>query len=86
MGYTDRLGSDDYNDKLSVARARSMQDYLQSLRVTSASPVTQGRGKFESARRDCSANASCEQQISCLQPDRHATIDVTGAARESERD
>lgn len=31
LGYTDRLGSDEYNDKLSDARAKTVQLYLESL-------------------------------------------------------
>ncbi len=81
IGYTDRLGTDDYNDKLSAARARSVQDYLQTLGVKSASVVAQGKGKLDPASRDCSANVSREQQIICLQPDRRVTIEVTGAAK-----
>ena len=81
IGYTDRLGSDDYNDKLSAARAKSVQDYLQSLGVKSASSVAQGKGKLDPASGGCSVNDSREKQIICLQPDRRVTIEVTGAAK-----
>ena len=81
IGYTDRLGSDDYNDKLSAARAQSVQDYLQSLGVKSASSVAQGKGKLDPASRDCSVNDSRKKQIICLQPDRRVTIEVTVAAK-----
>ncbi len=80
FGHTDRMGSDEYNDKLSDARAKTVQAYLQSLGVKSESAVAQGKGKREPATRDCSASASREQQIICLQPDRRVTIEVTGAA------
>ena len=81
MGHTDRLGSDDYNDKLSEARAKTVQSYLASLGVKSATAVAQGKGKRDPVSKDCSANASREQQIACLQPDRRVTIEVTGMAR-----
>lgn len=81
FGYTDRLGSDDYNDKLSEARAKTVQVYLESLGVKSAASVAQGKGKRDPVSKDCSATASREQQIVCLQPDRRVTIEVTGVAR-----
>ena len=81
IGYTYRLGSDDYKDKLSAARAQSVQDYLQSLGVKSASLVAQGKGKLDLASRSCSVNDSREKQFICLQPDRRVTIDVTGAVK-----
>jgi OmpA-OmpF porin, OOP family len=81
FGYTDRLGTDDYNDKLSEARAKTVQAYLESLGVKSAASVAQGKGKRDPVSKDCSTSASREQQIICLQPDRRVTIEVTGVAR-----
>ncbi len=81
LGYTDRLGSDDYNDKLSEARAKTVQAYLESLGVKSAASVAQGKGKRDPVSKDCSTSSSREQQIVCLQPDRRVTIEVTGVAR-----
>lgn len=81
FGYTDRLGTDDYNDKLSEARAKTIQAYLDSLGVKSATSLAQGKGKREPVSKDCSTNASRDQQIICLQPDRRVTIEVTGVAR-----
>jgi OOP family OmpA-OmpF porin len=81
LGYTDRLGTDDYNDKLSQARAKTVQSYLESLGVKSDSAVAQGKGKRDPVSKDCSTSTSREQQIVCLQPDRRVTIEVTGVAR-----
>ena len=81
IGYTDRLGTDDYNDKLSAARARSVQEYLQALGVKPATVVVQGKGELDPASRDCSASASRDKQIICLQSDRRVTIEITGAAK-----
>ena len=81
LGYTDRFGSDAYNDKLSEARAKTIQAYLESLGVKSASASAQGKGKRDPVSKGCSQTASREQQIICLQPDRRVTIEVTGVAR-----
>ena len=80
-GYTDRLGSADYNAKLSEARAKSVQAYLASLGVTAATTVAQGKGEKDPVSQACSANASRQEQIVCLQPDRRVTIEVTGVAK-----
>ena len=81
FGYTDRLGSDDYNDKLSEDRAKTVQSYLEALGVTSTTAIAQGKGKRDPVSKACSTAASREQQIICLQPDRRVTIEVTGVAR-----
>ncbi len=81
IGYTDRFGSDAYNDKLSEARAKTVKTYLESLGVNSAASVAQGKGKRDPVSRGCSTTASRAQQIICLQPDRRVTIEVTGVAR-----
>jgi len=81
FGYTDRLGTDDYNDKLSEARAKTVQAYLESLGVKSSALVAQGKGKREPVSKDCGTTASRDQQIICLQPDRRVTIEVTGVTR-----
>lgn len=81
LGYTDRLGSDDYNDKLSQARAKTVQTYLESRGVKADSFVALGKGKRDQVSKDCSAKMAREQQIQCLQADRRVTIEVSGVAR-----
>lgn len=81
FGYTDRLGSDEYNEKLSEARAKTVQAYLESLGVKSTTSAAQGKGKRDPVSRDCNPSASREQQIICLQPDRRVTVEVTGISR-----
>ena len=81
LGHTDRLGSDEYNDKLSEARANTVLAYLASLGVKSIESTAQGKGKRESVSKECSTTANRAQQIICLQPDRRVTIEVTGVAR-----
>lgn len=46
-GYTDNIGSDDYNQKLSEERADSVRDYLVSQRVVSNNVTAQGFGKSD---------------------------------------
>jgi outer membrane protein OmpA-like peptidoglycan-associated protein len=44
-GYTDSIGSDEYNQKLSEERAGGVRDYLVSQSVANASVTAQGYGK-----------------------------------------
>ncbi len=44
-GYTDSVGTDDYNQKLSERRAGAVQDYLTSNGINSANVQAQGFGK-----------------------------------------
>lgn len=81
VGFTDRLGSDEYNNKLSLARAKTVQAYLESLGVKSIAYTAAGKGKLEPVSQGCSAKASHAALIQCLQPDRRVTIEVTGMAR-----
>ena len=45
VGHTDGIGSDKYNDKLSVRRAESVKAYLQSKGVEANRIYTEGKGK-----------------------------------------
>lgn len=81
FGYTDRLGSDEYNDRLSEARAKTVQAYLESRGVKSAAAVAQGKGKRDAVSKECGPGLGREQLIQCLQPDRRVTIEVTGVAK-----
>jgi outer membrane protein OmpA-like peptidoglycan-associated protein len=46
-GYTDSVGGDDYNQKLSEARGMAVRDYLTKEGVAGASVTSQGFGKAE---------------------------------------
>lgn len=80
-GYTDRLGSDAYNDKLSDARAKTVQAYFESFGVKFAKATAQGKGKRDPVSINCRSASGRKQLIQCLQPDRRVTIEATGAAK-----
>jgi OmpA-OmpF porin, OOP family len=77
IGYTDRLGSDDYNDHLSQRRAYSVMDYLVKHGVPSSLIVAEGRGSVASVTSDCDQNDR-SALIACLAPDRRVEIIVIG--------
>jgi outer membrane protein OmpA-like peptidoglycan-associated protein len=80
-GHTDRLGTDSYNQALSLARATTIRDHLvmRGLPVQVMSVV--GAGKSHPVTRDCPDGRNAEV-IRCLQPDRRVSIDVIGEKRE----
>ncbi len=80
-GHTDRLGSDAYNDPLSARRAATVLDYLGSLGVKAAKTEAFGKGKREPVTTQCSNKQPRAQLITCLQPDRRVTIEVTGVVK-----
>jgi len=47
VGHTDNVGSDGYNDKLSLARAERMKELLMGLGIPAARIQVAGRGKRE---------------------------------------
>ncbi|MEJ8848607.1 OmpA family protein [Variovorax rhizosphaerae] len=84
VGYTDPLGSVDYNQRLSVARANAVRDYMVSRGGVPATVIqTEGRGKTELkvTEADCKAQGKARKRadlIACLQPDRRVEIRATG--------
>ena len=81
VGHTDRLGSDAYNDPLSARRAATVLEYLGSLGVKAGKNEAFGKGKREPVTTQCSNKQPRAQLITCLQPDRRVTIEVTGVVK-----
>ena len=82
-GYADRLGSEAYNQKISLARAESVRDYLGMKGVDTTRIQTEGRGTADpvvdcpnpSKAGDIKTKADL---IDCLAPNRRAVIEVIG--------
>jgi OmpA-OmpF porin, OOP family len=81
-GHTDRLGSSNYNAPLSARRAATVQSLLESMGVKAAKADSTGRGETEPVTTSCKNSLPRAQLISCLQPDRRVTIEVTGVAKQ----
>lgn len=79
-GYTDRLGSDAYNERLSQNRAETIKAYLA--KFVSADMITaQGRGKADPVTKDCKGDKKSKALVACLAPDRRVEIAATGACK-----
>jgi len=75
-GYTDRIGSAEVNDRLSLARADTVRDYLVAHGLDARNIHTSGAGSQQSTTT-CPEGES-RKVIACLQPDRRVTIEIGG--------
>jgi OmpA-OmpF porin, OOP family len=83
MGYTDRIGSDGYNQTLSEARARTVADYLIGKGLPADRVSTQGLGESNPVSgSQCDGIKAKSDLITCLAPDRRVEVKVTGTQTE----
>ena len=78
-GYTDRIGSHGYNQKLSLRRADEVKDYLVNKGIPADRIKAEGKGESQPITHstDCKGMKSAEE-IVCLQPDRRVEVTVDG--------
>ncbi len=88
VGHTDPIGSLDFNQRLSLARANSVRDYLVAQGVPANIIQTEGRNFSELKITE----AQCREQgkaktrtalIACFEPNRRVDIRATGEQPES---
>jgi OOP family OmpA-OmpF porin len=79
-GHTDRMGSQQYNQKLSERRAESVKAYLVSKGVDRNKIETLGMGKTVPAKF-CPDIKGRSELIACLAPNRRAIVSIKGLAR-----
>ena len=72
-GYTDRLGSDEYNRELSQRRADAVKKYLVGRGVASDRIVATGKGKADPVVH-CD-NSDRAALIKCLEPNRRVVVE-----------
>lgn len=78
-GYTDRIGSQEYNLKLSQKRAESVANYLVSKGTDQSLVTATGYGKDNPVTGNkCDNVKGRKQLISCLAPDRRVEVVVQG--------
>jgi OOP family OmpA-OmpF porin len=86
VGYSDGVGSPQYNKRLSARRAKAVGDYLagkgvaaerlQLVALGERDPVTSGACEFAGPE-----DRSDPRLITCLEPDRRVEIELTGRRR-----
>lgn len=81
QGHTDRIGTQAYNEKLSLQRANAVKAYLVSRNAAPASKVTTvGKGSTEPLTEagSCKGVATSAAVIACLESDRRVDLEVSG--------
>jgi OmpA-OmpF porin, OOP family len=78
IGHADRIGSDEYNKKLSAERAEAVKQYLAQKGVETTKVRSEGRGEAEPVTAGQCKGMTGQKLISCLQPDRRVDIEVRG--------
>lgn len=79
VGYADRIGSDDYNKKLSVRRAESVKAHLVSRGIEPSRVFVDGKGEANPVTgNSCVGEKKTKALIDCLAPDRRVEIEVAG--------
>ena len=78
IGFTDRIGTDEYNQQLSERRAWAVARYLMEKGVPLSKIKVEGRGERESllATSEC-AEFAREEMIACFQKDRRVQIEAS---------
>jgi OOP family OmpA-OmpF porin len=79
-GHADRIGSQQYNQKLSERRADSVKAYLVSKGADRNTIETIGMGKTVPAKF-CPDIKNRKELIACLAPNRRAIVSLKGTAR-----
>lgn len=79
-GYTDKIGSDKYNDRLSLRRAQAVKAYLVSKGVPANKIYTEGKGKRNPVKTDCNQK-NRKALITCLAPNRRVEVEIVGTQK-----
>lgn len=85
-GHTDRIGSHEYNMKLSTRRAEVVKSYLVETSGIPADKVTaQGADGSDPVTKpdECPGTKRTPKLIACLQPDRRVDVEVVGSRLEA---
>ena len=79
-GHADRLGSTQYNQKLSEKRADAVRAYLVSKGVAADKVETLGFGKTLPVK-SCPDQKNRKELIACLAPNRRVIVEIQGTPR-----
>jgi len=79
-GHTDRIGSVQYNQKLSEKRANAVKAYLVSKGVDGSKIETYGFGKTLPVK-SCPDQKDRKALIACLEPNRRVEVEVQGTPK-----
>jgi len=84
VGHTDRIGKEDYNQKLSEKRAAAVKEYLVAKGLEANRVYTEGKGEkwptkaTENCTKMGAESGSNKKLVACLQPDRRVDVEIVG--------
>lgn len=81
VGHADPIGSEEYNQKLSVDRAKAVASELKAAGITDWKVRVAGNGETAPAA-NCTGQGS--QLIACLRPDRRVDVEIAGEKAKKE--
>ncbi len=79
-GYSDRIGSHEYNMKLSTRRAEAVKSYLADTGIANDKIIAKGADGSDPVTQpgQCKGQRRTPELIACLQPDRRVEVQVDG--------
>ncbi len=77
-GHADRIGSPEYNQKLSLRRAESVKAYLVSKGIPESRIFIEGKGETQPVTGSMCDGKSGQALRACLEPDRRVEVEVSG--------
>jgi len=80
VGHTDRIGSEAYNQKLSVRRAESVKAYMVSKGIQPNRIYTEGKGEKQPVKT-CPDSKNFKETVACLAPNRRVDVEVVGTRK-----
>ena len=84
VGHTDSVGSNAYNQRLSVRRAEAVKAYLVSKGIERNRIYTEGKGEAQPKTTGCNMKPESGKNrklVECLQPDRRVEIEIIGTKK-----
>jgi OmpA-OmpF porin, OOP family len=78
-GYADPIGSEQYNEKLSAARASAVREYLTQKGVSPERIKSEGRGETREFTEGQCDKLTGKKLIACFEPNRRVDVDLLGS-------
>ena len=79
IGYADPIGSEQYNEKLSAARAAAVREYLVQKGVSPERIKSEGRGETREFSAGPCAKLTGKKLIDCFEPNRRVDVELLGS-------
>ena len=82
-GHTDRIGTHEYNDRLSEARAKTVADRIKAINP-GVYIEARGMGERYPVTKGCTGDTPTAELIECLAPDRRVGIEIIGIQNDAQ--